>query len=131
MILLILILSLFTRLDAPPSNTIFIFGSEGINYYDSLIKALTYVESRNGKYTWNPQEEAVGWFQITPIRVDHYNRSIGTDYKLEDFYDYSLSREMFLYYASGKSYEVAARNWNGKWSLTESYWQKVKEQLNN
>jgi hypothetical protein len=119
-----------TLLSAPPNNSGMVFESEGINYYEPLIKAVVMVESSNGKYTYNPDEGAVGWFQIRQVRVDHYNQMRGTNYKLTDFYDYDLSREMFLWYASGKSYEVAARNWNGKWVLTEKYWKRVKQHLN-
>ena len=119
-----------TLLSAPPNNSGVVFESEGINYYEPLIKAVVMVESSNGKYTYNPDEGAVGWFQIRQVRVDHYNQMRRTNYKLTDFYDYDLSREMFLWYASGKSYEVAARNWNGKWVLTEKYWKRVKQHLN-
>ena len=119
----------FQLLIAPPSGAGVVFESEGINFYEPLIKAVTMVESSNGKYIYNPDEGAVGWFQIRQIRVDHYNKLRGTNYKLTDFYDYDLSREMFLWYASGKSFEVAARNWNGKWSLTENYWRKIQKQL--
>ena len=118
-----------TLLSAPPNNSGMVFESEGINYYEPLIKAVVMVESSNGKYTYNPDEGAVGWFQIRQVRVDDYNKKRGMDHKLADFYDYDLSREIFLWYASGKSYEVAARNWNGKWSLTENYWKKVKKHL--
>ena len=120
----------FQLLIAPPNNSGVVFESEGICKYEPLIKAVTMVESSNGKYTYNPDEGAVGWFQIRQVRVDHYNQMRGTNYKLTDFYDYDLSREMFLWYASGKSYEVAARNWNGKWVLTEKYWKRVKQHLN-
>ena len=119
-----------TLLSAPPNNSGMVFESEGINYYEPLIKAVVMVESSNGKYTYNPDEGAVGWFQIRQVRVDDYNKKRGMDHKLADFYDYDLSREIFLWYASGKSYEVAARNWNGKWVLTEKYWKRVKQHLN-
>ena len=120
----------FQLLIAPPNNSGMVFESEGINYYEPLIKAVVMVESSNGKYTYNPDEGAVGWFQIRQVRVDDYNKKRGMDHKLADFYDYDLSREIFLWYASGKSYEVAARNWNGKWVLTEKYWKRVKQHLN-
>ena len=130
MISLIIIISFFcTYLTAPPSGSLPVFVAEPAMPYEALIKAVVAVESTNGKYLYNPDENAVGWFQIRQIRVDDYNKRLGTNYVLNDFYDYELSRTMFLYYASGKSFEVAARNWNGKWSLTENYWKKVKKYL--
>jgi len=128
MIALTFILMMFAGvLTAPPYTALYIIRPPEINYYEPLIKAVTYVESCNGKYTYNAKEQAVGWFSIRQCRVDHWNKLMGTSYKLDDFYDYDLSREMFLYFAKGKTFEKAARDWNGKWSLTEGYWQKVKK----
>ena len=87
------------------------------------------VESQNGKYLYNAKENAVGWFQIRPVRVIHYNQLTGSNYVLNDFYDYDLSRKMFLYYASGKTYELAAKNWNGSGPMTKDYWRKIQKQL--
>lgn len=96
---------------------------------EPLIKAVTWVEVADGRDLYNEAENAVGWFQIRQIRVDHYNYLTGSDYKLEDFYDYELSREMFIYFARGKTFEQAAKDWNGSGVMTESYWQKVKSAL--
>lgn len=103
--------------------------SEAISKYDALIKAIVWVESRNGIYVFNPKENAVGWFQIRQCRVDHYNRLTGNNYSLKDCYDYDLSREIFLLFAKGKDFETAARNWNGSGEKTIEYWNKVKVRL--
>jgi hypothetical protein len=99
--------------------------------YEVLIKAVTWVESAHGRYTYNAKENAVGWFQIRQIRVDDYNKRVGASYKLEQFFDYDLSREMFLYYAQGKSFEQAAKNWNGSGRMIIEYWNKVQTYINN
>jgi len=114
---------------SPIRQVAYIEQSPEINYYQRLIDAITFVESHNGRYVYNAAADAVGWFQVRDIRVHHYTRLTGSDYVLEDFYDYDLSREMFLYFASGKSYERSAKSWNGSGPLTEIYWNKVKAAL--
>lgn len=129
-LLIVIICLLFTaRLFAPADRAEFIERPIPINHYDRLIYAVTTIESMRGKYTYNEKEGAVGWFQIRQVRVDHYNRLTGSDYHLNDFYDYKLSSEMFLFFARGKSFEQAARNWNGSGPKTIEYWQKVKAHL--
>ena len=128
--LIFLFILICKSLVAPPSGSLHIFVAEPIKPYEALIKAVVMVESANGKYLYNPDEDAVGWFQIRQIRVDDYNKRLGTNYVLTDFYDYELSRTMFLYYASGKSFEVAAKSWNGSGPMTNDYWKKVKTKLN-
>jgi hypothetical protein len=78
---------------APEYRTLYIARTEAINRYDPLVKAITRVESMDGKYTYNPKEDAVGWFQIRQCRVDHYNQLTGSHYVLNDFYDYIMQRE--------------------------------------
>lgn len=100
-----------------------------------LINAVTWVESRHDPCAFNPLEDAVGAFQIRPVRVEHYNKLKGTNYVLEDFYNYDLSLEMFLYFichdSKGneippKSSEQSARDWNGSGEATTEYWNLVK-----
>jgi hypothetical protein len=129
MTMIIILLSAFMNLFAPGNRSAVIFEQEGINYYEPLMRAVTNVESMNGVYVWNQNENAVGWFQIRQIRVDHYNQLTKSTYKLTDFYDYDLSRDMFLYYARGKSYERAAKDWNGSGPMVVEYWKKVRRYL--
>jgi hypothetical protein len=126
---IILLSTICIKLLAPVEKVFYIEQRDSINYYDPLVKALTWVESRHGLFVWNPKEEAVGYFQIRPIRVNDYNKRTNSNYRLEDFYDYELSKKMFLYYASGKSYEKAAKDWNGSGRMTIEYWKKVRIEL--
>jgi hypothetical protein len=129
MILIILLLSFTRILPAPGFAEVNIVREAPINYYDPLIKALTWVEVRSGERLYNEVENAVGWFQIRQIRVDDYNIRLGTKFVLTDFYDYDLSREMFLYYARGKTYEKASRDWNGTGPKTIEYWKLITARL--
>ena len=96
-IVLIVIVSLLCRLlPAPEFRTFTIVKSDWINSFDPLIKAIVCVETNNGKNLYNEKENAVGHFQIRQIRVNDYNQRTGSHYKLEQFYDYNLSRKMFL-----------------------------------
>lgn len=119
----------FFCLQAPPNGAGVIFVEEGICPYEPLIKAVVSVESNNGRYLFNPDENAVGHFQIRQIRVDDYNRKRGTNYKLTDFYDYDLSRQMFLYYCKGREFEQVAKSWNGSGEMTKDYWRKIQKHL--
>ena len=129
MTLTVISILFFSLLSAPPNNSVVIFESEGVNYYEPLIKAVVMVESNNGKYLYNPKENAVGWFQIRQIRVDHYNQLTGSNYALIDFYDYDLSRKIFLYYCQGRPFESVAKSWNGSGPMVKDYWYKVKKLL--
>lgn len=131
MIFIIVLLLSCKFLFAPGFTELCIFKSEAMNSYEPLLKAITWIESHDGKNVYNAKEGAVGWFQIRQCRIDHYNKLTGSNYNLEDCYDYELSREIFLYFAQGKTYEQAAKNWNGSGKMTIDYWNKVKAKLNN
>lgn len=134
MIILLLFVSIKVLL-APISQSLNIFISPSINYYDPLIKAINWVEVKDGMDLYNEKENAVGYFQIRPVRVNDYNKRTSSSYTLHDFYDYELSRKMFLYYTYDyknqrfKTYEKAARDWNGSGKMTIEYWKKVKAKL--
>lgn len=129
MVMTILLIMMFSICKAPEWGGLYIERTTAIQPYEPLVKAVTWVESKHGKYVWNPKERAVGWFQIRQCRVDDYNKRMKTHYKLKDFYDYNLSKEMFLYYAEQKSFEQAAKNWNGSGPKTKVYWKEVKKYL--
>ena len=77
-------------------------------------------------------EQATGAFQIRPIRLLDYNQRTGDSYKIEDCYNYDISKKIFLYYAMQigfPKYETIARSWNGSGSTTLEYWEKVKSYL--
>jgi len=135
MTLLILLISTFFSVQAPISNMDEKANIDNWNaaeqqwYWQPLIEAVVYVESRGDTFAYNEKENAVGAFQIRQCRVDHYNRLRGTSYILEDFFDYDLSREMFLYFAREKDFETASKDWNGSGYMTEIYWKKIQQRL--
>jgi hypothetical protein len=129
-IILILCFGLITALlTAPPFEVIYITAPREISAYEALIRAITTVESMNGKYVYNEKENAVGWFQIRQCRIDDYNNRTGKSYTLADCYDYEISKEVFLYFCQGRDFESVAKSWNGKGSMTEIYWSKIKKYL--
>jgi hypothetical protein len=129
-LILVILLFISVKLLAPEVRCFYIDKAKAIGRFDRLIAAVTWIESKNGLYIWNPTEGAVGWFQIRQVRVDDYNRRRSTHYQLKDFYDYDLSREMFVYYAEQiNDFEMIARRWNGSGAATLKYWNLVKSKL--
>jgi len=131
--LLILFLSLMTtRAPAPGLNVIYIIAAEPIDPFEALVNAVVQVESLGDPLAYNTEEEAVGAFQIRPIRVRDYNQRTGENIKIENCYSYEVSKEIFLYYArlaGYPHYETIARNWNGSGVMTTDYWRRVKSFL--
>jgi hypothetical protein len=115
---------------APGRAEIIIKHPPEINIYEPLIRAVVFVESGGNNMAIGTHHDT-GPFQITPIRIKDYNQRTKSNYKLEDCYDYTLSRKIFLYYTKGRSYEVVAKCWNG-WTIkqsTQKYWEKVRYNL--
>lgn len=105
---------------------------EPIDPFGVLVNAIVQVESLGDPLAYNPEEEAVGAFQIRPIRVLDYNQRTGKNIKIENCYSYEVSKEIFLYYArltGYPQYEKIARNWNGSGEATTDYWKRVKYYL--
>lgn len=131
-ILIICLLFPFLKTAAPGFEVIAIFTSEPVDAYNRLITAIIQVESSGDTLAFNLVEEAVGAFQIRPIRLLDYNQRTGKNYKPEDCYSLRISKEIFLYYAKGNDYldyETIARNWNGSGKTTLDYWKKIKKYL--
>ena len=79
---------------------------------------------------YNPIEDAVGYFQIRPIRLRDYNKRTGSTYRLEDMYDYHKAEKVFLYYAKMiKETDLIIRRWNGSGPMTYEYLKKVKKYM--
>lgn len=132
--LIMFILFMTTYLNTVPTtiSPLYIEEPKQINvwaYYEPLIKAVATVESNNNTLAYNATEGAVGALQIRQCRLDHYNKLNKSDYKLSDCYNYETARRIFLYFAAGKSYEQAAKDWNGSGPMTNIYWQKVNKEL--
>ncbi len=126
-------LLLFTfELFAPTSDSIAIVNSSPVKPFGDLINAIGMVETKYDTLAYNPVEEAVGFFQIRPIRVKDYNIRTGSSYTLNDMYNYKISEKIFLYYASEigpYDYEKIAKNWNGSGKMTINYWKQVRKYL--
>ena len=103
---------------------------EALNYYP-LVEAVFKWETRGSMDTlsYNAREGAYGGLQIRQCRIEHYNRLTGRNYTLEDMYDFEKAREVFLYFAKGKTFEQAAKSWNGSGPMTIKYWEGVKTYL--
>lgn len=128
---------------APVDDVLLIPVSPSIVYnsdsnYNHLIDAIFKVESSSNPLAYNLEENAVGGLQIRQVRLDHYNKLNETDYKLENCYDYELSKKIFIYFTKhdsngrpipNKSWERAAKDWNGSGPMTETYWEKVKKHI--
>lgn len=130
--LIICFLSLVVKAPAPGFQVVYIHRTNPINPYALLINAVVKVESSGDTLAYNLIEEAVGAFQIRPIRILDYNQRTGKNYKIEDCYNYKISKEIFLYYATLKGnmdFESISRNWNGSGKATLDYWEKVRSLL--
>jgi hypothetical protein len=130
--LIFLFLLIVVRAPAPIFQVAIIPESDPFNPYERLINAIVQVESSGDTLAFNPVEKAVGALQIRPIRILDYNQRTGKKYKIEDCYNFYISKEIFLYYAEGTryfDYELIARNWNGSGKTTLDYWKRVKTRL--
>lgn len=102
--------------------------------YDQLIRAIYKFESGCDSTVINEKEQAYGGLQIRQCRLDHYNQLTGMNYTLQDMFNFTKAREVFLYFAThdnngveveGKSFEQVAKNWNGSGPMTELYWASI------
>jgi hypothetical protein len=127
-----LIFILASDLFAPVSNSVTILVNEPADPFRNLIHAIGRVETKFDTLAYNPEEEAIGYFQIRPIRLRDYNERTGNNYTSKDLYNYKTSEKVFLYYASEigpYNFERIARNWNGSGKKTIQYWRQVKKYL--
>ena len=130
---LVLVLLLITlNALAPSRQSLVILETSPVKPYDRLIHAIGIVETGGDTLSYNPVEEATGFFQIRPVRLADYNKRTGKDYKMKDLFSYRISEEIFLYYAKMMgpyNYEKIARGWNGSGKKTYLYWNRVKKYL--
>lgn len=120
------------RLAAPEQRSFYIAEPVPAEPFVSLMYAIAMVETAGDVNAYNPVEQAAGIFQIRPVRVTDYNIRTGSSYQLADMFDYEISKEVFLYYASRTgpyNFEQIARNWNGSGPRTVIYWERVKRYL--
>jgi hypothetical protein len=129
---IVILLTVALKVFAPSCNSLVIFTSPADEPFRKLINAIGMVETSYDTLAYNPEEEAVGFFQIRPIRISDYNERTGSSYILADMYEYKTAEKVFLYYATEigpYNFEKIAKNWNGSGHKTIEYWKKVKNYL--
>jgi hypothetical protein len=128
----LLLLSFASRVSAPTRDSVLITYTGRVEPYKRLIYAIGKVETGCDTLAYNPIEEAAGFFQIRPIRLEDYNKRTGSNYKMNDLFNYEISEKIFLYYASQigpYDLEKIAKNWNGSGRHTFHYWERIREYL--
>jgi hypothetical protein len=120
------------RVFAPSGESVIVVRSAPVEPFVSLIHAIGMVETQYDTLAYNPFEEAVGYFQIRPIRLEDYNARTGNGYTMNDLLNYRVSEKIFLYYASELgpyNFERIAKTWNGSGKSTILYWEQVRRFL--
>lgn len=105
------------------------FKAENWKHYELLADAIFQYESSCDSMALNRKEQAFGGFQIRQCKLTDYNNLTGSNYTLKDCYNLQLSRKIFLFFAKGKSLEMAAKRWNGSGPMTITYWNNVQKIL--
>ena len=117
---------------APASESLILVRTSPAEPFLNLIHAIGMVETQYDTLAYNPLEEAVGYFQIRPIRLMDYNARTGSIYTMKDLFNYKVSEKIFIYYASELgpyNFERIAKAWNGSGESTIQYWEQVKRFL--
>jgi hypothetical protein len=117
---------------APASESLTLIRTTPAKPFLSLIHAIGMVETQYDTLAYNPLEEAVGYFQIRPIRLMDYNARTGSAFTMNDLFNYKISEKIFIYYASELgpyNFERIAKTWNGSGKSTIQYWEQVKRFL--
>jgi len=130
--LTLLFLSFAFRASSPSLESFIIFDYPPVEPYKRLMLAIGMVETMNDTLSYNPIEEAAGYFQIRPIRIEDYNRRTGSNYTTEDMFNYEISEKIFVYFADligPYDFEQIARKWNGSGHMTTYYWNRIQECL--
>lgn len=128
----LLFLSVAFRASSPSLEAVILLVPQPVEPYKQLIYAIGYVETMNDTLAYNPVEQAAGYFQIRPIRLEDYNRRTGSNYTMKDLFNYEISEKIFLYFADQigpYDFEQIARKWNGSGHKTIYYWNRIKQYL--
>ncbi len=130
--IVLILFSTTLQVSAPVRKSLIILNSIPAKPYIKLIHAIGIVETKCDTMAYNPVENAVGYFQIRPIRLEDYNKKTGSNYKMRDLYNYEISEKIFIYYADRigpYNLERIARKWNGSGPRTIYYWNKIKKYI--
>lgn len=129
----VFLLSLTLRAFAPTGNkSLVIVRNPPIEPFSKLTYAIGMVETKCDSLAYNPLEDAAGYLQIRPIRLEDYNRRTGSNYTMNDLFNPKTSEKIFLYYAAEfgpYNFEWIARTWNGSGKNTIQYWEQVRKFL--
>jgi hypothetical protein len=128
----VFLMALAFKVFAPASESLILVRPLPVRPYINLIHAIGMVETQYDTLAYNPLEEAVGYFQIRPIRLVDYNNRTGSTYSMNDLFNYKISEKIFLYYATEigpYNFERIAKTWNGSGESTILYWEQVKRFL--
>lgn len=120
------------RVFAPVDRSVELLRNDPVEPFRNLIHAIGMVETEQDTLAFNPFEQAVGYFQIRPIRLVDYNARTGSTYTMGDLFRYDVSEKIFLYYAccfGPYNPEKIARSWNGSGVSTAIYWEQVRKFL--
>ncbi|MGA1977398.1 MAG: hypothetical protein ABSG89_06020 [Bacteroidales bacterium] len=131
-VLTVILMSVTLNASAPSGGMLPVISPVSLNPYKRLIYAVGYVETKCDTLAFNPIEEAAGYFQIRPVRLEDYNRRTGSHLEMIDMFNYKTSERIFLYYADlvgPYDFEKIARTWNGSGSSTIYYWNRIKKYL--
>lgn len=126
------LLTLAFKVFAPTSESLVVVRYSPVEPFRNLIHAIGMVETQFDTLAFNPLEQAVGYFQIRPIRLMDYNLRTGSNYTMNDLFNYKISEKIFLYYAAEigpYNLEKIAKTWNGSGQSTLLYWDQVKKIL--
>ena len=126
------LLALALKVFAPTRESLILVEPIPVEPYRTLIHAIGMVETQFDTLAYNPLEEAAGYFQIRPIRLEDYNNRTGCTYTKNDLFNYKISEKIFLYYATEigpYDFERIAKTWNGSGESTILYWEQVKKFL--
>jgi len=129
---LVFLLLITFKVFAPASESLILIRTSPAEPFLNLIHAIGMVETQYDTLAYNPLEEAVGYFQIRPIRLMDFNIRTGSTYIMNDLFNYKISEKIFIYYASELgpyNLEKIARAWNGSGHSTIQYWEQVKRFL--
>lgn len=124
--------SITFRVIAPCQEYLVIIEMPPIEPFNKLMYAIGMVEVKGDTNAFNELENAAGYFQIRPIRLDDFNFRTGNRYTTNDLFKYEISKEIFIYYASQigpYDMEKIARRWNGSGAKTVEYWERIKPYL--
>jgi hypothetical protein len=122
------------KVSAPNWESLTIVEFSPVDPYGKLEFAIGMIETKGDTLAYNPKEEAIGIFQIRPIRLIDYNRRTGSRYTRHDLYSFQTSEKIFLYYANlagPYKLEQIAKNWNGSGKRTTFYWDRIKDYMKN